>query len=57
MNKIIDTFLLSGDIFVSKMHVRQPRYTYSACGPFTKHQERIQKIREIGSLKHISKIN
>ena len=53
MNKIIDTFLLSGDIFVSKMHVRQPS-AYSACGPFTKHQERIQKIREIGSLKHIS---
>ena len=24
-----------------EMHLRQPRFTYSACGPFTKHKQRI----------------
>ena len=27
------------------------RYTYSACVPFTKHRERIEKLKEIGELK------
>ena len=27
-------------------------YTYSACGPFTKHRKRIQNFRETGNLKH-----
>ena len=35
------------------MHLKQPRFTYSACGPFTKHCERIQKFRETGNLKHL----
>ena len=29
-----------------KMHLRQPGFTYSACGPFTKNKERIQKLEE-----------
>ena len=28
------------------MHLRQPRFTYSACVPFTKNKERIQKLKE-----------
>ena len=28
------------------MHLRQPRFTYKACGPFTKNKERIQKFNE-----------
>ena len=28
---------------------------YSACGPFTKHREKIQKFRETGNLKDIYK--
>ena len=44
MNKIINKFLLIGDKFMSELHLKQPRFTYSACGPFSKHRERIQKI-------------
>ena len=32
---------------MSQMHLRQPGFRYSACGPFTKIEERIQKIKEI----------
>ena len=32
--------------------MKQPGFTYSACGPFTKHCERIQKFRETGNLRH-----
>ena len=27
------------------VHLRQPGFTYSACGPFTKNKERIQKLK------------
>ena len=53
MNKIINKFLLTGDKFIPELHLKQPGFTYSACGPFTKHLERIQKIRETGYLKHL----
>ena len=29
-----------------EMHLKQPRFTYSACGPFTKNKERIQKFKK-----------
>ena len=41
MNDIINNFLLAGDKFIPEMHLKQPRFTYSACGPFTKHRQRI----------------
>ena len=53
MNKNINKFLLTGDTFMPELHLKKPRFTYSACGPFTKHCERIQKFREIGNLKHL----
>ena len=40
MNEIIDKFLLFGDKFVPEMHLRQPGFTYSACGTFKKNKER-----------------
>ena len=43
MNEIVNNFLLAGDTFMSEMHLRQPGFTCSACGPFTKNKERIQK--------------
>ena len=46
MNEIVNNFLLAGDKFMCEMHLRQPRSTYSACGPFTKYEERIQKFKE-----------
>ena len=35
MNEIVNTFLLVGDEFKHGMHLKQPGFTYSACGPFT----------------------
>ena len=36
-----------------EMHLRQPGFTYSACGPFTKNKERIQKFKETGDSQYI----
>ena len=55
MNKIVNTFLLAGDKFMSKMHLKQPGFTYSACGRFTKNKERIQKFKETGHKSYIYK--
>ena len=43
MNEMINKFLLAGDKFMPEMHLRQPGFTYSPCGPFTKNKERIKK--------------
>ena len=48
MNDIINKLLLAGDKFMPEMHLRQPQFTYSACGPFTKSKERIQKLKKTG---------
>ena len=60
MNNIINKFLLAGDKFMSEMHLRQPQFAYNACGPFTRHKERIvQVIRvifiEMNSIKLVFK--
>ena len=39
MNEIVNKFLLVGDKFMPKMHLKQRSFTYSACGPFTKNKE------------------
>ena len=49
MNKIVNKFLLVGDKFMPEMHLRQSGFTYSACGPFTKNKERIEKFMETGN--------
>ena len=36
MNEIINKFLLAGDKFMPEMHLRQPGFTYTACGPYKK---------------------
>ena len=41
-NNIIKKFLLLGDKIMPEMHLRQPQFVYSACGPFTRHKERIK---------------
>ena len=48
MNEKINRFLLAGDKFMSEMHLRQPGFTYSASGIFTKNKERIKKFKETG---------
>ena len=53
MNNIINKFLLAGDKFMSEMHLRQPRFVYSACGPFTRHKERIKEFKHTGDTRYI----
>ena len=48
MNEIANKFFLVGDKFMPEMHLRQPEFTYSACGPFTKNEERIKMFEETG---------
>ena len=46
MNEISNKVLLAG------MYLKQPHVTYSACGPFTKNKENIQKFKETGDRKY-----
>ena len=55
MNEIINKFLLAGDKFMPEIHLKQSGFTYSACGPFTKRRERIQKFKETGGTSYIYK--
>ena len=38
-----------------EMHLKQPGFTYSTCGPFTKNKERIQKFKQTGNTDFIYK--
>ena len=40
---------------MSEIHLKQPEFTYSACGPFTKNKERTQKFKETGDTNYIDK--
>ena len=60
MNEIVNKLLLVGDKFMPEMHLRQPArgalhagFTHSACGPYTKNKERIQKFKETGDASYI----
>ena len=55
MNKIVNKFLLFGDKFMPEMHLRQPWFTYSTCGPFTKNKESIKKFKQTGDTNYIYK--
>ena len=51
MNKITSNVLQTGDKFMPELHLKHPGFTYSACGLFPKHHERIQKVRKTANLK------
>ena len=53
MNEIVNKFLLAEDKCMPGMHLRQPGFTYSGCGPFTKNKERIQRFKETGDSQYI----
>ena len=55
MNKIVNKFLLVDDKFTSEIHLKQPGFTYRACGLFTKNKERIEKFKETGETNFIYK--
>ena len=41
---MINKLLLAGGKFVPEIHLRQPGFTYSAYGPFTKNKERNKRL-------------
>ena len=53
MNNVINKFLLARDKFMPEMHLRQPRFGYRACGPFTRHKERIKEFKHTGDTHYI----
>ena len=55
MNEINKRFLLANDKFMPEMHLKQPGFTYSACGSFTKNKERVQKFKETADASYIYK--
>ena len=55
MNEIVNKFSLVGDKFMPEMHLKQPGFIYSACGPFTENKERIEKFIQTGNTDFIYK--
>ena len=55
MNEIVNKCLLVGDKFMPEMHLKQPNFSYGACGPFAKNKERIEKIMQTGNTNYIHK--
>ena len=53
MNEIVNKFLLALDKCMLEMHLKQPGFTYNACGLFIKNKERIQKFKETGDSPYI----
>ena len=53
MNEIVNKFLLTGDKFMPEIHLKEPGFTYSACGPFTRNKERIEKFMLTGNTDFI----
>ena len=55
-NSIINNFLLEGDKFMPELHLVDPIVKkYNACGPFTKHTQKIQDFLNTGKLSYIYK--
>ena len=55
MDEIGNTFLLVSDKLMPGIHLKQPGFTYGACGPYTKNKERIKRFKETGDTSYIYK--
>ena len=55
MNEIVNKFLLARYKFMPEMQLKQPGFTYSACRPFIKNKERIEKFKETADTNYIYK--
>ena len=55
MNEIVNKFFLARNKFMPEMHLKQPGFTYSARGQFTRNNERIQKFMETGNTNYFYK--
>ena len=49
----MNNFVLPGDKFMPEMYLKQPGFIYSACGPFTKNKEKIEKLMQTGNTDFI----
>ena len=45
MSETNNNFSLPGDKYMPEMHLRQPGFTYRACGPFTENEKRIKNFK------------
>ena len=54
-HEMVNKILLAGDKFMPEIHLKQPGFTYRACGTFAKNKERIQKFKETGDTNYIYK--
>ena len=54
-NEIVNKFLLVGDKFMPEIHLKQLGFAYSACGPFTKNKEKIEKFMQTGNTDYTCK--
>ena len=55
INEIVNKFLLVGNKFMPKMHLKRPGFPYCACGPFTKNRERIEKLMQTRNTNDLDK--
>ena len=55
MNQLVNKFLLARDKFMPEMHLREPGFTYSICGPFNRNKQRIQKFMQTENTNYISR--
>ena len=44
MSEIVNQVLVAGDIFMPKMYLNQPVFTYFACGPFQKTKKELKNL-------------
>ena len=57
MNDIINKFLLAGDKFMPKMHLSQPQFTCSVCGPLLKAKKESKSLKELKIRNIFTKMN
>ena len=55
MNETVNKFLFVGDKFIPELHLKQPGFSDSLCGPFSKNKERTEKYMQAGNTNYIHK--
>ena len=53
MNAIVNNPLIVRDKSISEIHLKQPVFIHSTCGPSTKNKIRIKKVKETGDSRFI----
>ena len=55
MNETVNKFLFVGDKFIPELHLKQPGFSDSLCGLFSKNKERTEKYMQAGNTDYIHK--